>query len=123
MGSINKIWNPIYWKKILEGKSNMVESDIIYKMIIGEGEDYQYYEITEFISKDNYENIIKGNYFINCFPYSELPILLFNEQQQLIPLVIGCQINFDKLSKEQKIYINNLNSKKILRKKVGDKNG
>ena len=51
-----------------------------------------------------------------------LPILLFNEQQQLIPLVMGYQINFDKLSEEQNEYINNLNSKKILRKKVDDNN-
>ena len=123
MGRINTIWNPKYWKVCLEGKSKIIEGDIIYKMIIGEGEDYHYYEIIEFISKDNYDYIIKGNYFIKCFPYSELPILLFNEQQQLIPLVIGYQINFDKSSEEQNEYINNINSKKILRKKVGDNNG
>lgn len=116
IGRINTIWNPEYWKICFEGKSKIIENDIIYKLIIGDGEDYQYYEITEFISKDNYDNIIKGNYFIKCFPYAKMPILLFDERQELTPLVIGCQINFDELSKEQNEYINNLKSKKKLRR-------
>ena len=117
MGSKNRIWNPISWKICLEGKSKIIEGDTIYKMIIGEGEDYQYYEIFEFISKDNYYNIIKGKYFIKCFPYSELPILLFNEQQELIPLIKGGNIAFEKLCEMQKEYIDNLNKeKKVLRK-------
>lgn len=79
MGSINSIWCPKDWKVIKEGKSKIVHDDIIYMMQIGDGEDYQSYEITEFISKCNYENIVKDNYVIKVFPYSELPILLFDE--------------------------------------------
>lgn len=37
MGSINIIWNPIYWKICLEGKSKIIENDTIYKMTIGNG--------------------------------------------------------------------------------------
>lgn len=118
MGSINTIWKPEYWKICFEGKSKIIEGDIIYKIIIGAGVDYQSYQITEFISKNNYDNIINGNYFIKYFPYSELPIILFNDQQQPIPLVLGYENNFDKLSEDQKEYINNLNSKKSLRKTI-----
>ena len=116
MGSINRIWNPIYWKICLEGKSKIIENDTIYKMIIGNGEDYQYYEIIEFISKDNYESVINGKYSIAVFPYSELSILLFNEQQELIPLLKGENIAFEKLSQIQKEYIANLNKEKKLLK-------
>ena len=117
MGSINTIWNPKDWKICFEGKSKITEGDIIYKMIIGEGEDYQYYQIIEFISKNNYDNLLKGNYSINCFPYSSLPVLLFNDKQELIPLVIGNKINYDKLSENQKESINNFENKKNLFKK------
>ena len=41
----------MYWKVCLEGKSKLIENDVIYKMVIGDGEDYQIYEIIEFISK------------------------------------------------------------------------
>lgn len=39
MGRINTIYDPINWKIDLEGKSKILEDDIIYKMIIGDGED------------------------------------------------------------------------------------
>lgn len=42
MDRINTIFNPIYWKMSFEGKSKILEDDIIYKMIIGNGEDYYY---------------------------------------------------------------------------------
>lgn len=118
MGSINTIWSPKNWKICFEGKSKITEGDIIYKMIVGEGEDYQYYQIIEFISKKNYDNIINGNYSIKCFPYAELPILLFDDKKELIPLVIGTEINYDKLSENQKETIINFDrEKKLLRKK------
>lgn len=118
MGTINTIWDPKYWKVCFEGKSKLTEGDVIYNMIIGDGEDYQYYEITEFISKDNYDKVIKGTYFVKCFPYSDLSILLFNEQKELIPLVIGNNINYDKLSKVQKEYINSLQEKTLLKRAI-----
>lgn len=66
MGRINTIYDPINWKIDLEGKSKILEDDIIYKMIIGDGEDYYYYEISELISKYNYDNII-GKYRVNIY--------------------------------------------------------
>ena len=44
MGRINTIYDPINWKIDLEGKSKILE-------------DYYYYEISELISKYNYDNI------------------------------------------------------------------
>ena len=66
MGRINTIYDPINWKIDLEGKSKILEDDIIYKMIIGDGEDCYYYEISELISKYNYDNII-CKYRVNIY--------------------------------------------------------
>lgn len=118
MGSINTIWQPEYWKIRFVGKSKIIKGDIIYKMVVGEWDDYYCCEILEYISEDNYENIIKGNYSIKRFPYSSVPILLFNEQQELIPLVKGYDSYYDKLSEDQKEYIADINNKKILRKTI-----
>ena len=117
MGSINKIYNPIDWKVTFEGKSKIIKDDIIYRMIIGYGEDYQPYDIIEFISKDNFENIINGNYLVKKFPFEELPILLFDEQNKIIPLIKGTEINYDKLSRIQKEYIKSTIPKKLVFKK------
>lgn len=118
MGSINVIWNPKYWKFCFEGRSKLIDEDIIYKMIIGEGEDYQNYEIIDFISKDNYDNLIKGNYFIKVFPNSDIFILLFNEEKELIPLVKGMENHYDKLNDIQKDYVNSfIKSRKLCKKK------
>lgn len=46
MWSINKIYKPEDWKVELEGNSKILENDIIYKMIIGIGEDYGFYVIS-----------------------------------------------------------------------------
>lgn len=118
MGRINNIWYPKYWKIILEGKSKILKDDIICKMIIGDGEDQGYFEITEFISKYNYKNIINGNYTIKIFPYAELPVLLFDESKNLVPLVKGTEIPLNKLNTIQKEYINNINNKSLNDKKL-----
>ena len=113
MGSINRIWNPLYWRVKSKGENKILKEDIIYQMIIGESEDYGYCEIIEFISKDNYEKIIKGIYDIEIFPYASIPILLFNENRNLIPLIKGSYISTNKLNIFQKECID----KKILIKK------
>ena len=79
MGSIVRVWEPNYWKINFEGRSKLVKDDIIYEMIIGEGEDYGYFKICELISKENYENIINGKYFIEKYPYNAVNLLLFND--------------------------------------------
>lgn len=122
MGRINLIWEPLYWKIELEGINKNNPNDIIYKMIIGEGEDNGYYEITEYISKTNYEKVLNHVYNIEKFPYSEIPILLFDEERCLIPLVKNTDLDLEKLSFYQREIINKIcikteeNKKKIKRK-------
>lgn len=121
MGSINLVWDPIYWRLKEEGINRDNPNDIILNMIIGEGEDESYYEITMLISKINYEKILNKKYKIEKFPYSEIKVLLFDEEDYLIPLVIGDKIDLNKLSTYQREVLNkhyiNLeeNKKKIKR--------
>ena len=102
MGRINFIWNPKDWKIDIEGINKNIPNDIVYRMIIGCGYDEEYYEIYEFISKDNYENIVNNNYKILTFPYSIIHILLFDKENKLIPLVNGRNIEYDNFSSYQK---------------------
>lgn len=121
MGKINLIWPPLYWKTILEGINRDNPSDIVYEMIIGEGEDESYYEITEFISKENYENIINNKYKLEVFPYSEIKVILFDENGAVIPLVKEKYFDFSKLNEYQKgmltKHYSNLEIKQKIRKK------
>ena len=87
MGSINTIWKPKYWYVKNEGISKYNKEDIIYDMVIGEGWDYEYYEITEFISKVNYEKIILGEYSIKTSPSTSNPVIIFDKNNSIIPLV------------------------------------
>ena len=102
MGRINFIWNSKDWKIDIEGINKNIPNDIVYRMIIGCGYYEEYYEIYEFISKDNYENIVNNNYKILTFPYSVIPILLFDEKGNCIPLVKDRKIEYDSLSSYQK---------------------
>lgn len=121
MGKINSIWQPSYWKIILEGKNKKDLTDIVYKMIIGEGVDENYYEIVEFISKDNYENILNNRYNIEIYPYSEIQLILFDENGLVIPLVKEDEFDFNKLNDYQKKVIKEKyqksNKKELIRKK------
>ena len=49
MGSINFIWEPNCWRIIDEGLNRDDLNEILYKVIIGEGEEESYYEIYEII--------------------------------------------------------------------------
>lgn len=122
MGSINMIYRPAYWKISLRAKSKLCEDDIIYKMIIGHGEDIYDYDIIQFISKSNYDKIISGEYYIKTFPYSNLPVLLFNENLELIPLVKNLEIPYDFLSQYQLEFIEKMNERKELLKYIKDPN-
>jgi len=102
MGSINHIWTPEHWYLDFIGKSKLKENDIIYKMVIGECDDYPYnYDISIFISKNNYQNILNHKYKIKINPYSQEPIILFDESQNIIPLVNGYQEVLKTMTKEQ----------------------
>lgn len=110
MGKINTIWNPQNWEINRVGKSKIIESDVIYEMIIGEGDSdgFYNYEIKELISKDNYVNLINGTYSFKVFPYSDMQILIFNDKNRLVPLIKGIEINYDDLDCYQKEYISKL---------------
>lgn len=116
MGRINIIYDPKKWKISLMGESRLIKGDVIYEVVIGESIDYQYCEIRELMSKYNYENIVSGNYSIKTFPYSEIPILIFNENKELVPLVRGRFIDHNRLTESQIEYIHNIYGiKKVLK--------
>ncbi len=107
MGSIQTIYKLEKWVKESEGKSKINEDDIIYKMIIG------YYDdsiisgnICEFISKENYERLMKKEYTYKVFPYSVQKILIFDKQGNVVSLVKNKPD--DEYSPSQKEYIRRL---------------
>ena len=53
MGSINKILKPKDWRIIDSFENKNLSNDIVYKMLVGYGEDQEYYDIYDFISKDS----------------------------------------------------------------------
>ncbi len=92
MGSIQNIYSPGKWKILLEGESKISPNDYIYQMVIGWCDDeLSSGEITEFISKENYDNILNGKFFVKTFPYSLQKIIVFDKDNNIIPLVKGKQ--------------------------------
>ena len=90
MGSIQYIYNPKKWEIILEGKSKLLPDDYIYQMSIGWCDDeLSSGEICIFISKENYDNLLKGQYWFQSFPYNTQKIIIFNKNNEIIPLVKG----------------------------------
>lgn len=88
MGSINNIYKIERWKVLLKGNSKIKEGDIIYQVTIGCCDDgNEYYDLVEFISKDNYDNLMTGKYSFKAFPYSNQKIIIFDENNNIIPLV------------------------------------
>lgn len=118
MGKINYVYNPENWIINNTLESKILEGDIVYDVTIGEGEDYYSYEIKEYISKDVYDNLINGIYTLKKFPYSDKAIILTDENNNLVPLVNGLNIDYNDLDKYQKLYLDDLNFyKKLIRKK------
>lgn len=86
MKSTKFIWDPKYWKITLQGYTK--NSDIIYRLIVGEGEDYPtYYDIEVFMSRINYERILSGKYRIEKRPYDLEPIIIYDKYDCEVPLV------------------------------------
>lgn len=102
MGIINYIEDPKNWKIDMCGDNKSLPNDIVYRMIIGYGDDEGCYEIYDYISKSNYESIMNKAYSIMTFPYSEVPIILFNEKGICIPMVKGTEIDYKNLNENQK---------------------
>lgn len=110
MGSIQKIYSPEKWKILSEGKSKILPSDYIYQMVIGWCDDeLSSGEITELISKENYDNILNGKFFVKVFPYSLQKIIVFDKDNNIIPLVKGKQD--EEYSSIQKEFVKKLKIK------------
>ena len=95
---MNEIYNVNLWQIVLEGQNKILPEDTVYQMIIGHSNKEDICEITAFISKVNYENILNGGYHIRVYPYAAEKVLLFDEENNLISLVNGFEINFDNLN-------------------------
>lgn len=112
MGSIQHIYSPEKWKIILEGKSKIIDDDYIYQMVIGYCDgDLSSGEICVFISKQNYESLLNGTYSVEKFPYSIQKIILFDKENNVIPLVKGrCD---EEYTESQKEYVKKLKRSNI----------
>lgn len=105
------------WKIELMGDNRYFEDDIVYKVKVGY-DIRSGHEIYQYISKDNYDALLAGVYHINIFSCEEEIILLFDEFNNLIPLVKGMEINYEKLTIGQKLFIrrNRMSSMESIRK-------
>ena len=107
MGSINSISSIDRWKVLLKGESKILKDDIIYQVMIGfcdDGNDY--YDLVEFISKENYDKLMNRKYSFKAFPYSNQKIIIFDENNNIVPLVKGR--DDEEYSDTQKQYIKKL---------------
>jgi len=90
MGSVNNVSNIDRWRVLLKGDSKILKDDIIYEVIIGSCSDgNEYYDLIEYISKENYDSIMNGKYTFKAFPYSNQKIIIFDENNNIVPLVKG----------------------------------
>lgn len=110
MGNFNVIWNPKSWICFNQGMSSCVPGDIIYQMVIGEGEDHHHlhFQFVENISKENHENVVNDVYKLVTFPDADVKVLLFDDNNNLIPLVKGTVVHKELFNEEQNEYINSL---------------
>lgn len=76
------------WRVIDKKRSNYKNSVYVYQVIIGEKNNpAPYNEICTFISKDNYDNIMSGKYSFIKAPYSQEGIVIFDENNKIVPLI------------------------------------
>ena len=80
---MNEIYNINLWQIVLEGQNKLLPEDTVYQMIIGHSIKEDICEITMFISKINYENLLNGVYHIRVYPYATEKVLLFDEKNNL----------------------------------------
>ena len=107
MGSIQYIYKPDKWTITMGGESNISDGDYIYKLLIGYCDDELSSDyIYEFISKENYEKILSGEYFVKTFPYSEQKIIIIDKNKNIISLIKGKDDN--EYEAYQKDYVRKL---------------
>ena len=111
MGSIRRINNPKEWEIVREGNSKITKGDYVYQMEVGVCDDeWSVGPILEILSKENYENLLDGTYRIESFPYNEQTIIIFDKDNNIIPLVKGKED--EEYEANQKEYIKKLELKK-----------
>jgi len=114
MSTFNRVWNPKYWRVESEEKNKLIENDIVYKMKVGEHIEFPgFCDLIEYISKNNYENIINEKYRIEVNIYQEHSIKLFNEANVEIPLVNNHELKNSKTINQNKILIKKIDRKRI----------
>ena len=108
MESYCVLWDPKSWLVVNQGESSVVKGDLIYQMMIGEGEDEHrlHYSYIEYVSKTVYDKIVDGTYDLVKFPNSDTKVLLFDENGELISLVNGAKVNDWAIDDDQLEYIN-----------------
>ena len=110
MGSICWINNPKEWKIVREGNSKITKDDYLYQMEVGVCEDMlSVGPIVEIISKENYDKLLDGTYRLKSFPYNEQTIIIFDKDNNIIPLIKGKEEEYETNQKE---YIKKLELKK-----------
>ena len=106
MGSINNVHEIDRWNISREDQNEKIKDDIICEVMIGSCSDgNEYYNIFEYISKENYIKLTKGEYTYKIFPNSNQKIMIFDKNNNIIPLVKGRD---DEYSNTQVEYIKQL---------------
>lgn len=109
MGSIKKIFPVSDWKIKNKNKSKLIDNDIIYNVIIGECDDeIDFSEITYYFSENIYQDILNKKIQVKKFPYSENPILLIDENRNIIPPINGLNSDMEKIDNERMEYVRTL---------------
>ena len=107
MSAINIVYNVDRWKILLKLDNEFDEDDIIYEVIIGScSDENEYYNLVEYISKENYDNIMNRTYTFKAFPHSNQKVIIFDQNNNIVPLVKGKKD--DEYSNTQMEYIKQL---------------
>lgn len=98
MGRINHIYPIEQWIISAEiPKEITIANETLYKVVVGESDDFQTSPITILISKSNYDKLVQGIYHYTAEPNAEIPIILIDENNNQIPLINDSQlIQIDK---------------------------
>ena len=117
MESLCVLWEPKSWIVVNQGENSFLKGDLIYQMMIGEGEDEHrlHYSYIEYVSKTVYDKIIDGTYSLVKFPNPDIKVLLFDENGELISLVNGAKVNELFIDEDQLEFISNMKKEASLK--------
>ena len=117
MESLCVLWDPKSWLVVNQGENSFLKGDLIYQMMIGEGEDEHrlHYSYIEYVSKTVYDKIVDGTYDLVKFPNSDMKVLLFDENGELISLVNGAKVNELLIDDDQLEFIKKRKNEALLK--------